>query len=117
MANGDCCVVSATTGTYAGKAMCGAVLNTEANITDVITRVTASLKFTPTISCLENIYETSLKDSSCKTTSKDESEDDCKEKKAKTDAKSNKGDKYELDCSASYIKTAIVVISLIVLLF
>ena len=151
MANGDCCVVSATTGTYAGKAMCGAVLNTEANITDVITRVTASLKFTPTISCPENIYETSLKDCSCKTTSKDESEDDCKEKKAKTDgasccvlkkkdattfncaaventdesktaylavvSKSNKGEKYELDCSASYVKTAIVVISLIVLLF
>ena len=32
-------------------------------------------------------------------------------------SKSNKGEKYELDCSASYVKTAIVVISLIVLLF
>ena len=82
--NANTAVATTIVDPNAGKAMCGAVLNTEANITDVITRVTASLKFTPTISCPENIYETSLKDSSCKTTSKDESEDDCKEKKAKT---------------------------------
>ena len=150
MANGDCCVVSATTGTYAGKAMCGAVLNTEASIADVISRIAASsLSFTPTIDCPENVYETSLKDEACKTIT--DGEDDCKEKEAKTSrasccvlkkqnatsfkcvavenidetkeaylavvSKSNSGDEYVLECSASFVKTTLVIISLIVFLF
>lgn len=150
MTNGYCCVLSATTGTYAGKAICGAVLNTEAGIADVISRVAASsLAFTPTIDCPENVYETSLKDESCKTITDDE--DDCKEKEAKTSrasccvlkkedatsfkcvavenidetieaylavvSKSNSGDEYVLECSASFVKTTLVIISLIVFLF
>ena len=152
MTNGDCCVLSATTGTYAGKAMSGAVLNTEANIADVISRVAASsLAFTPTIDCPENVYETSLKDEACKTITADDSEDDCKEKEAKTSrasccvlkkedatsfkcvavenidetkeaylavvSKSNSRDEYVLECSASFVKTTLVIISLIVFLF
>ena len=150
MANGDCCVLSATTGTYASNVMCGAVLNTEAGIADVISRV-GSMAFTPTIDCPENVYETSLKDEACKTITADDSEDDCKEKEAKTSrasccvlkkedatsfkcvavenidetkeaylavvSKSNSGDEYVLECSASFVKTTLVIISLIVFLF
>lgn len=128
-------------------ALCGAVVNTKANIKEVTATIKTKMGFTASFAFPENVYEdtscqnkagivntkkdckartaTKTGASCCVLKQKDSTTFECVAAENTEDSltaylalasKANGGVEYEIECSANYVKTALVFISLFVLM-